>query len=127
MKPSFTDHLSFIVKDIKKTEDFYSKFLEVPIYKTEGLIVYKVGDTRLFFKQLSGGVEAEYFDKDNVGVNHLAFGVRTVDELKELKEHLIKAGIKHSEIKLGRFGNEYIWFDDPDGIRLEVFHRPIEQ
>ena len=126
MKPRAIDHISLIVKDLQKTEGFYSKFLGGPIMCAENLIVYKVGDTRLYFKLSPKGLAGPY-EKDNIGMNHIGFGVRTVDELKAFERFLTEVGIKHSEFKVGKFGNEYIWFDDPDGIRLEIYHRPVEQ
>ena len=35
MKPKFIDHILIIVKDVKKTEEFYSKILGKPIHKDE--------------------------------------------------------------------------------------------
>ncbi len=49
-------------------------------------------------------------------------------ELKHYKQILSKAKIKHSGIKVDKYGNkEFIWFDDPDGIRLEFYLRPTEK
>ncbi len=121
MKPKFIEHISLIVKDIDQTEEFYSKFLPKPIIHNETMVVYKVGETRLFFKLSPIGTLSEVYDKDDIGMNHIGWGVTTVDELKEFQEFLSEVGIKTSDIKLGKFGNEYVWFDDPNGIRLEVY------
>lgn len=126
IKINFIDHMSLIVKDLNETEKFYSKFLDDPIIKNDELLVYKVDGMRLFFKLSPKDILNSSYDKDDIGVNHIGFGVRTIDELKQFEEHLSLAGIKHSEFKVGRFGNEYIWFDDPNGIRLEIYHRELE-
>jgi len=126
IKAQFIDHLSFVVKDLQTTEEFYSKFLGEPIIKNDGLIVFKVGNIRLFFKLSPKEIPNQNYDKDDIGVNHIGLGVRTIEELKKFEEHLSVVGIKHSEFKTGKFGNEYIWFDDPSGIRLEIYHRPLE-
>ena len=126
MQPQFIDHLSVIIKDLNRTEEFYSKFLGNPILRNERLVVYKTGDTRLFFKISPKGETDFKYDKNEIGVNHIAFGVRTIEELRDFEKLLTEAGIKHSDFTTGKFGNEYIWFDDPDGIRLEIFHRPAE-
>jgi catechol-2,3-dioxygenase len=116
-----------IIKDLSRTEEFYSKFLGNPILRNERLVVYKVGDTRLFFKTSPRETADFKYNKDEIGMNHVAFGVRTMEELKSFKELLVKAGIKHSDFTTGKFGNEYVWLDDPDGIRIEIFHRPAEK
>ena len=127
MQPKFIDHMSLIVKDLSRTEEFYSKFLGKPILRDETLVVYKIGSTRLFFRVVSKEISDGKYEKDNIGVNHIGFGVRTIDELKRFDKLLNEAGIKHSEFKVGKFGNEYIWLDDPDGIRLEIYNRPVEK
>ena len=126
MKPNFIDHVSLIVRDLSKTEEFYSKFLGSPVLRNDNLVVYKIGDTRLYFKLSPRGLTDSKYDKNDIGMNHIGFGVRTIQELKEFEKHLSDVGIKHSEFKVGKFGNEYVWFDDPDGIRLEIYHRPEE-
>lgn len=124
MKPNFIDHISLIVRDLNKTEEFYSKFFGDPILYNENLVVYKVGEIRLYFKLSPKGIPNPNYDKDDLGMNHIGLGVRTLEELGNFDQFLSKSGIKHSEFKTGKFGNKYIWFDDPDGIRLEIYHRP---
>jgi catechol 2,3-dioxygenase-like lactoylglutathione lyase family enzyme len=126
MKPSFIDHISLIVRNLSITAEFYSNFLGEPILRNENLIVYKVGNLRLFFRLIQNDVSGSIYNKDGVGVNHVGLGVRTMDELEEFKQHLTKSGIVCSEFKTGKFGNQYIYFDDPDGIRLEIYHREDE-
>lgn len=121
MQPKFIEHISIIVKDINVTESFYSRFLGTPILKTENLVVFKIGETRLFFKLSPRGESNATYDKDGIGMNHIGLGVKTVDELNQFDKFLTELGIQHSEIKTGKFGNEYFWFDDPNGIRLEIY------
>ncbi|PIR41166.1 MAG: hypothetical protein COV31_02020 [Candidatus Yanofskybacteria bacterium CG10_big_fil_rev_8_21_14_0_10_46_23] len=93
-----------------------------PDHIDEESVVYRVGETQIFFGLLSG--EFQKVDKDKASLNHLAFGVRTLEELKELENILNEAGIKNSGVKIDKYGNkEFIWFDDPDGYRLEFYLR----
>jgi glyoxylase I family protein len=86
--------------------------------------MYKAGDTRLFFTRSRTTQERPY-EKDHVGLNHIAFGVRTIEELQAIREHLDNIEISHSGISLDRYGlKEFIWLDDPDGIRIEFYLRP---
>ena len=88
-------------------------------------VVYTIGDTKIFFGLPYG--EWEERDKDKSGLNHWAFGVRTSEELREFENALNKGNIKHSGIQVDTYGSkEFIWFDDPNGYRLEFYCRPKE-
>jgi len=120
--PNFVDHLVFRVAELERTERFYGALLGQPV-KEDGYIMYMAGDTRVFFTRSveSGGM----YEKEKVGLNHLAFGVRTKDELETIQAQLDGSGISHSRIKLWQDGvTEYIWLDDPDGMRVEFWLRP---
>jgi glyoxylase I family protein len=120
----FVDHLVFRVSELSKTERFYSALLEQSPRRTEGSVMYEVGDTRLFFTQCEHQQSAAY-DKENVGLNHLAFGVRTIEELQSVRNKLDRANIVHSGIQIDRYGKkEFIWLDDPDNMRIEFYLRP---
>ena len=122
MKPKFIDHIVIIIKDIKKTEKFYNKFLGKPEYTYKDSISYKIGETKIFFGLPYG--EWRSTNKDLSGLNHLAFGVRTIEELRKFKEILNDSNIKNSGIiKEKDSKKDFIWFDDPDGIRLEFYLR----
>ncbi len=122
MRHKFIDHIVLIVRDIKRTASFYGKFLDKPIMQDNKQVAYRVGDAKLFF-----GLSYKKYkqcDKDTGGLNHLAFGVSSFKELKVLEESLNKSGIKNSGIIIGKHSkNEFIWFDDPDGYRLEFYCR----
>ncbi len=55
----------------------------------------------------------------------MAFGVRTLKELQTIQAQLNGSGISHSGIKFWQDGiTQYIWLDDPDGMRVEFWLRP---
>ena len=123
MQPKFIDHIVLIVKDVEETEKFYTSFLGKPVQIEKEQVVYKIGETKIFFGLPFGDYEKS--DKDRSGLNHLAFGVRSGEELRDFEKVLNEANIKHSGIKNDQYGNkEFIWFDDPSGIRLEFYCRP---
>ncbi len=122
MKPQFIDHLVLIVKDITKTEKFYTSFLGKPIQREKEQVAYKIGDTKIFFGL--SYTKWKKLDKDASGFNHLAFGAKTLKELKNLEKTLNKARIKNSGVKIDKYGKkEFIWFDDPNGFRIEFYLR----
>jgi catechol 2,3-dioxygenase-like lactoylglutathione lyase family enzyme len=123
MQPKFIDHIVLIVKDIEETEKFYTSFLGKPDQIDKEQVAYKVGETKIFFGLPYG--EYEKSNKDKTSLNHLAFGVRSGEELRKFEKILNDAGIKNSGIKIDKYGNkEFIWFDDPSGVRLELYCRP---
>jgi len=124
-RPNFVDHLVFRVSDMDRTTRFYSSLLGEP-YRVEGYVMYSAGDTLLFFTPSAENTEA--FDKEKVGLNHIALGVRSIDELRMVESQLNQAAIAHSGIKLWQDGlTSYIWLDDPDGIRVEYWLRLPEK
>ena len=125
-QPTVVDHLVFRVHDMKRTELFYTVLLGEP-FKADRYIMYMAGDTRLFF--MPSVDQAAPYDKENVGLNHIAFGVRTVEELQSVESQLNQGSILHSGIRLWQDGlTKYIWLDDPDKIRIEYWLRlPEEQ
>ena len=87
--------------------------------------MYRMGDTRLFFTTSLEGLAGTY-DKETIGLNHIAFGVRSLTELQTIQTQLNSARITHSGIQLDQYGlKEFIWLDDPDGLRIEFYLRPI--
>jgi glyoxylase I family protein len=124
MKLNFVDHLVLIVKDLKKSEKFYSAFLGKPIHRDKYSVAYQIGNTKLFLGLPYRELKRKIFDKEELGLNHLAFGVRKLLELKTMEKILKKAGIKNSGIQIDKYGKKpFIWFDDPDGMRLEFYFR----
>lgn len=123
MNPTFIDHIVLIVKDLKETEKFYSSFLGKPSHLDEEYMAYKIGESTIYLA-LSDG-DFQKVDKDKGSLNHLAFGVRTADELRGFEKVLNESSIQNSGVKIDKYGNkEFIWFDDPNGYRLEFYCRP---
>jgi catechol-2,3-dioxygenase len=118
------DHVVVLIENVNRTEKFYSRFLGKPLHRDKESISYQLGQVKLFLG-LPYTVDRKYrFDKDRIGLNHLAFGVQTLAELKKMGSILSKAKIKNSGILSDKYsGNPFIWFDDPDGMRLEFYFR----
>ena len=120
----FIDHLVFRVSILDETERFYTALLSQPPERSESSLMYQVGCTRLFFTTVARGQTATY-DKEHVGLNHFAFGVRTLKDLESIQVQLNHQHIAHSGIIVDHYGlKEFIWLDDPDGIRVEFYLRP---
>jgi glyoxylase I family protein len=123
--PSFVDHIVLRVAALDRTERFYTAILGQSPRRSEDSLMYQLGDTRLFFT-LSTPHQQGSYDKEKIGLNHLAFGVRTLEELQSIHQELMSAGISNSGIRLDHYGQrEFIWLDDPDGMRIEFYLRRL--
>ncbi|MBV8438632.1 MAG: VOC family protein [Silvibacterium sp.] len=123
LRPLFVDHLVFFVEDLSRSRSFYQALLGPPAETSKESVMFLAGDTRLFF--VPAQLLDPAFDKQRIGLNHLAFGVRTLEELLQVCRQLDGAGIHHSGIQIDHYGNrEFLWLDDPDGMRVEFYLRP---
>jgi len=124
IRPRFIDHLVWRVRDLSQTEKFYAALFGAPQHRAADSLMYQVGDTRLFFTDCRRPYGGPY-DKEGVGLNHFALGVRTLEDLQKIEAQLDTAGVAHSGIQVDPYGSkEFIWMDDPDGLRLEFYLRP---
>jgi len=119
------------VTDIARSRKFYESvfgwpvMLEVPddadaetrkkLWFLFGGVIYRTGDILIGLRPVGDGT----FDEDRVGLDHLAFGLNTKDELEPAAAHLDNLGIAHEPIK--DIGISHILeFRDPDNIALEL-------
>ena len=122
----YLDHVVLTIRDIHRTKQFYEKIFGEPDYQTDEGIMFLMGPTRLFFT-LPRGPQApnDRFDPTRVGLEHIAVGVKNIDDLTAIAKALDEGSIKHSGIHLDNHSNkEKIWLDDPDKIRVEFYIRP---
>jgi len=125
MKLKFIDHILIIIGNIDRTVKFYTKILGKSIHRDKESVSWKIGDTKIFFGLPFKNINNNKFDKNRIGLNHLAFGVRTLEELKMWQKKLDDENIQNSGIiKDKHLDRDYIWFDDPDLIRQEIYLRP---
>lgn len=120
---TYLDHVVFIVKDVKKTKEFYNKILGKATYEDKDSIMWQLESTKIFFVHPWKKVTDNSFNNNRIGLNHLAFGVKSRKELESWKEKLDKAGIKCSEIYVDEYGGTCIYFKDPDNIGCEFYLR----
>jgi len=124
MIPAFVDHVVLRVAELDRTERFYTAVLAQSPCRAEDSLMYQLGDARLFFTACRHHRQEPY-DKEKVGLNHIAFGVRSLEELHAIHARLKNHGISNSGIRMDGYGNkEFIWLDDPDGMRIEFYLRP---
>jgi catechol-2,3-dioxygenase len=120
----YIDHLVYRVPDLIATDKFYSAIFGEPTFRNEDALMYQAGDTMLFFTT-SPRNPSDPYDKEQPGLNHVAFGVREPSHLREIQDHLNNSSVTHSSIRIDSHGKkEYIWLDDLNGFRVEFYCRP---
>jgi len=124
--PAIT-HVAVTVTDLAASEAWYTKVLGVkPVLDEDtGLfrhIVY-LGNTLLGLHGFPDLVSTESFNERKPGLDHIAFGVASRDELAEWVARLDELGVAHGDIVDAGYGSG-LSFRDPDNIALELFCPP---
>jgi catechol 2,3-dioxygenase-like lactoylglutathione lyase family enzyme len=99
------DHVALDVKDVPRSRDWYVKHL--------GLEVIRDGGEDNCFLGSGGGFFLTLFRGDTPGLNHYCYAIRDFDA--DRAEAKLKAAGLRVRRESGR-----IYFDDPDGIEVQV-------
>jgi catechol 2,3-dioxygenase-like lactoylglutathione lyase family enzyme len=128
-------HLRLTVTDVGRSREFYTSLLGFQV-AVESPPPGDPAEAETF-KILFGGVvmvrgnlimglrpmapEADRFDPDRVGLDHLSFSVPSRTDLEQAARLLDEQGVTHGEItRLPGFAIDVLPFEDPDGIQLEL-------
>ncbi len=132
------DHLDLVVSDLERSLAFYRELLEPLGYTRLSEIEGERGE-RVFYVGREGGMgsvslrerqsharQAPY-DRYDLGIHHLAFRAESREAVDERAKWLRARG---AEIESGPQEYTYttgyyaVFFYDPDGLKLEILHRP---
>jgi len=125
-------HLSLSVTDLGKSTEWYRQVLGLEVVaEIEG-----DGFRRNRLRAAGSGVtltltrhdeeSGEHFSERRPGLDHVAFDVGSVEDVRALDQWFAELGVDHSEIKTSDRGTAVITLRDPDNIQLEVFGGPID-
>ena len=131
------DHLDLVVSDLEASLAFYRELLEPLGYTRLSEIKGERGEPVFYVgreggmgsvslrRRQSHGIQAS--DRYDLGIHHLAFGAESRAVVDERAEWLQARGV---EIESAPQEYEYspgyyaVFFYDPDGLKLEILHRP---
>jgi catechol 2,3-dioxygenase-like lactoylglutathione lyase family enzyme len=133
-------HVDLVVSDLDRSLSFYGGLLEPLGWTRLGEIVGEAGErvvyrsvpgsfTALGLRQKRSDAHGVPFDRYAVGLHHVCFDVASREVVDERAEWLAGQG---AEIESGPHEYDYtpgyyaVFFLDPDGIKLELLHRPVE-
>ena len=131
-------HLDLVVSSLERSLTFYRELLRPLGYVREGAIRGERGEVVVYLNPIAGGcgiglreaqsdAHALPYDRYGVGVHHVAFTAFSRGMVDERAAWLREQGVA---IESGPAEYEYIpgyyavFFADPDGIKLEILHRP---
>jgi lactoylglutathione lyase len=122
-----TGHIGLNVSDLSRSKNFYSRVFGFDLIgeskEKQRAFAFLGQDHKLVLTlwQQSDGA----FVTNRPGLHHLSFQVDSISQVREVERRLrdIGASIHHNGIVPHNEGTDSggIFFEDPDGIRLEVF------
>jgi len=135
------DHLDLVVTSLERSLAFYHGLLQPLGYVRLSEIAGERGERVLYLGQIGGmgsvslreaqsDAHAVPYERYGVGLHHLAFNARsrgTVDERAawlRAQGATIESGPQEYDYTPGYYA---VFFHDPDGIKLELVHRPSER
>jgi len=123
-------HVALTVRDLAVSVPWYEAlFAADPVIDEDTEpdmhhTVYLLGNgTLIGLHQHKAPAPREVFNEYRVGLDHVAFGCASREELEKWSVRLDELGVYHGEIKDAAYGSG-LSFRDPDGIALEFFAPP---
>jgi glyoxylase I family protein len=132
-------HVDLVVSDLERSLDFYSGLLGPLGWTERNEVPGERGETIHYVSQEAPGVAAlglrqrpddapqRPHDHYAIGVHHVCFDAPSREAVDERAEWLLGAGaeIESGPEEYGYTRGYYaVFFYDPDGIKLELLHRP---
>ena len=125
--PAIT-HVAVTVTGRGASKAWYTKVFSVKPVLDEDTgpfrhIVYLLGNTAFGLHGFPDLASTEPFNERKPGLDHIAFGVASRDELAGWAARLDELGVAHGGIVDASYGSG-LSFRDPDNIALELFAPP---
>jgi catechol 2,3-dioxygenase-like lactoylglutathione lyase family enzyme len=132
------DHLDLVVSDLDRSLDFYRGLLEPLGYSRTSEITGERGERVVYIgreggmgsvslRQKQSDAHAVPYERYAIGLHHLAFSAASREQVDERAEWAKGNGAEiESEPKEYDYTSGYyaVFLHDPDGIKLELVHRP---
>ena len=117
-------HIAVRVSDLARSKGFYiDKLGFKAILEQPDLVIFFAGTTAIALKGPEGKVpKGDQFNPFRVGLDHIALGCDSREELERVARALNDHAIENTGIKLDEtLQKDYIAFKDPDRISWEFY------
>jgi len=121
------NHVDLTVRSLERSLPFYAAILEFLGYeKSAGGPVFKKSGTEIALEQARPESAPKAHDRYAPGLHHLAFTAESRAEVDRLYELLKQMNAHILDPPAIYYQPNYyaVFFADPDGIKLELCHRP---
>lgn len=123
VKPLNLGHVVLRVRDVDRSEEFYTNLLELGVrarYGNQMVFLNSSDESSHELALMSVGPEAPGPEPDRVGMYHFAWRLSSLEDLRDLREQLVKNGL---ESGIGNHGISIdLYFFDPDGNEIEAYY-----
>ena len=120
-------HIGLRVTGLARARHFYVDILGFePLLELPDLLICNAYGSTIAFRGNATQTHADdRFDPYRVGLDHVALGVPSTNELEEMKRQLDLAGVPNNGVEQETMMPiSYISFYDPDGIAWELYEIP---
>ena len=120
--PAF-NHYALTVSNLQRSIEWYERLFESPPVAVLDEDNYRAAvwfEPMFAIHENQHQLEGDVFDEFRIGLDHIAFGCASREELESWTARLDALGIGHGEI-LDRPYGAGLAFRDPDNIQLEFF------
>jgi catechol 2,3-dioxygenase-like lactoylglutathione lyase family enzyme len=126
METTGLNHIILTVSNAERSRSFYQDLLgfEAVVLDEgpDGGFMFTSGGVMVFFYASRHPIEGDRFNEFRIGLDHLSFNITSREELDQLAEKLIQAGVDTQGVEqFAPTGNWYVAFRDTDNIQLEYW------
>ena len=122
VKPKQLGHMVLGVRDLKRSEQFYTDVLGLEVTaRIPGEVLLTAGEASHELALMSVGADAPEPEQNHLGLYHFAWEMESFEDLKKMYRELREKGVP-----IGRVGDHGaalgVYFFDPDGNEIEAFY-----
>jgi catechol-2,3-dioxygenase len=122
VKPMQLGHANIRVRDLERSEKFYTDVLGLEVtHRRENIVFMSAREHSHELAIAAIGADAAGPDSRAVGTNHFAWEMASFEDLQAMYRHLKAKGVQILRTRENAH-SVGVYFNDPDGNGLEVYY-----